>query len=111
MRMTTFLVTIGIGLSTAAMLAPSAGGFPLGSAVSRFANFPPGEFLTIGAYAASSGQTIFHQNVAAAAVIAAVAGALAGLALNAGLIERFKGRSSITIFIATLGAALIVENV
>ncbi len=109
--MTTFLVTVGIGLSYAAILALSAVAFTLEYAVSRVANFAHGEFLTIGAYAAYSGQHIFHQNVAAAAVIAAVAGALAGLALNAGLIERFKGRSSITIFIATLGAALIVENV
>ena len=108
--MTTFLVTVGIGLSTAAILALSAVAFTLEYAVSRVANFAHGEFLTIGAYAAYSGQHIFHQNVAAAALIAAVAGALAGLALNAGLIEQFRGRSSITIFIATLGAALIVEN-
>ena len=109
--MTTFLVTVGIGLSTAAILALSAVAFTLEYAVSRVANFAHGEFLTIGAYAAYSGQHFFHQNVAAAALIAAAAGMLAGLALNAGLIEQFKGRSSITIFIATLGAALIVENV
>ncbi len=108
--MTTFLVTVGIGLSTAAILALSSVAFTLEYAVSRVANFAHGEFLTIGAYAAYSGQHIFHQNVAAAALIAAAAGLLAGLALNAGLIEQFKGRSSITIFIATLGAALIVEN-
>ncbi len=109
--MTTFLVSIGIGLSTAAILSLSAVAFTLEYAVSRIANFAHGEFLTIGAYAAYSGQTIFHQNVAAAAVIAAAAGAAAGLALNAGLIEQFRGRSAITVFIATLGVALIVENV
>jgi branched-chain amino acid transport system permease protein len=108
--MTTFLVTVGIGLSSAAILALSAVGFTLEYAVSRVANFAHGEFLTIGAYAAYSGQHIFHQNVAAAALIAAAAGMLAGLALNAGLIEQFRGRSAITVFIATLGAALIVEN-
>lgn len=108
--MTTFLVTVGIGLSTAAILALSSVAFTLEYAVSRVANFAHGEFLTIGAYAAYSGQHIFHQNVAAAALIAAAAGLLAGLALNAALIEQFKGRSSITVFIATLGAALIVEN-
>ena len=109
--MTTFLVTIGIGLSTAAILSLSAVAFTLEYAVSRIANFAHGEFLTIGAYAAYSGQTIFHQNVAAAAAIAAAAGAAAGLALNAGLIEQFRGRSAITVFIATLGVAIIVENV
>jgi branched-subunit amino acid ABC-type transport system permease component len=108
--MTTFLVTIGIGLSTAAILSLSAVAFTLEYAVSRIANFAHGEFLTVGAFAAYSGQRIFHQNVAAAAVIAAAAGAVAGLALNAGIIEQFRGRTAITVFIATLGVALIVEN-
>jgi branched-subunit amino acid ABC-type transport system permease component len=109
--MSTFLVTIGIGLSTAAVLALSAVAFSLEYAVSRVANFAHGEFLTIGAYAAYSGQSIFHQNIAAAAVIAAVAGAVAGLALNFLVIEQFRGRTAITVFIATLGVSLIVQNV
>jgi len=109
--MSTFLVSVGVGLATAAILALSAVAFTLEYAVSRVANFAHGEFLTIGAYVAYSGQRIFHQNVLAAALLAAGAGLLAGLALNTSLIERFRGRSPITVFIATLGAALIVENV
>jgi branched-subunit amino acid ABC-type transport system permease component len=109
--MSTFLVSVGVGLATAAILALSAVAFTLEYAVSRVANFAHGEFLTIGAYAAYSGQSIFHQNVPAAAIIAALAGGLAGLALNAVLIEQFRGRTAITVFIATLGAALIVENI
>jgi branched-subunit amino acid ABC-type transport system permease component len=108
---TTFLIAVGAGLSTAAILSLSAVAFTLEYAVSRIANFAHGEFLTVGAYAAYTGQTFFHRNIAAAALIAALAGMLAGLALNAGLIEQFRGRSAITVFIATLGAALIVENV
>jgi branched-chain amino acid transport system permease protein len=109
--MTTFLVSVGVGLATAAILALSAVAFTLQYAVSRIANFAHGEFLTIGAYAAYSGQTIFHQSVPAAALIAAAAGTLAALALNAFVIERFRGRSAITVLIATLGVALIVENI
>ena len=109
--MGTFLVSVGVGLSTAAILSLSAIAFTLEYAVSRVANFAHGEFLTIGAYAAYSGQAIFHQNVAAAALIATVAGMLAGLALNTAVIEQFRGRSGITVLIATLGVALIVENV
>jgi branched-subunit amino acid ABC-type transport system permease component len=109
--MTTFLVSVGIGLSTAAILSLSAVAFTLEYAVSRVANFAHGEFLTIGAYAAYSGQALFHQNVDAAAAIAALAGAAAGLALNVTVINQFRGRSAITVFIATLGVALIVENV
>ena len=109
--MSTFLVSVGVGLSTAAILALSAVAFTLEYAVSRVANFAHGEFLTIGAYVAYSTQAIFHQNVAAAALIATVAGMLAGLALNTAVIEQFRGRSGITVLIATLGVALIVENV
>jgi branched-subunit amino acid ABC-type transport system permease component len=108
---TTFLVSVGVGLATAAILSLSAVAFTLEYAVSRVANFAHGEFLTIGAYAAYSGQAIFHQNVAAAALIATVAGMLAGLALNTAVIEQFRGRSAITVLIATLGVALIVQNV
>jgi branched-subunit amino acid ABC-type transport system permease component len=103
-------VSVGIGLATAAILSLSAVAFTLEYAVSRIANFAHGEFLTIGAYAAYSGQALFHQNVAAAALTAATAGLVAALVLNAGLIEQFRGRSAITVFIATLGASLILQN-
>jgi neutral amino acid transport system permease protein len=109
--MDTFLVGVGLGLSTAAILSLSAVAFTLEYAVSRVANFAHGEFLTIGAYAAYSGETIFHQNLVAAALLAAGAGLVAALVLNAALIEQFRGRSGITIFIATLGASLILQNV
>jgi branched-subunit amino acid ABC-type transport system permease component len=107
----TFLVSAGAGLSTAAILALSSVAFTLQYAVSRIANFAHGELLTIGAYAAYSGQHLFHQDTAAVAVIAAVAGALAGLLLNVVLIERFQGRNAITVLIVTLGASLIAQNV
>jgi branched-subunit amino acid ABC-type transport system permease component len=108
--MSTFLVSVGVGLSTAAILSLSAVAFTLEYAVSRVANFAHGEFLTIGAYAAYSGQMLFHQNVAAAALIAAAAGMVTALVLNTALIEQFRGRSAITVFIATLGASLILQN-
>lgn len=109
--MSTFLVNIGIGLATAAILALSALSFTLQFAVSRIANFAHGELMTIGAYAAYSGQAIFGGNLLAAAALATVAGLLAGMGLNASLIEQFRDRSAITVFIATLGASLILQNI
>jgi branched-chain amino acid transport system permease protein len=108
--MSTFLISVGVGLATAAILALSAVAFTLEYAVSRVANFAHGELLTIGAYAAYTGQRFFHQNVAAAALVAAVAGCVAGLVMNVALIEQFRGRSAITTFIATLGASLVLQN-
>ncbi|HZZ53222.1 MAG TPA: branched-chain amino acid ABC transporter permease [Trebonia sp.] len=109
--MSNFLITVGVGLAMAGILALSAVAFTLEYAVSRVVNFAHGELLTIGAYAAYSGQHIFHQNVVAAALTAVVAGLLAGLALDVLLIERFRGRTATVVFIATLGASLIVQNV
>lgn len=109
--MSTFLTTVGVGLATAAILALSAVAFTLEYAVSRVVNFAHGELLTIGAYAAYTGQHFFHQNVAAAALLAAATGLLAGLALNVLVIERFRGRTATTVLIATLGVSLIVQNV
>jgi branched-subunit amino acid ABC-type transport system permease component len=109
--MSNFLITVGVGLATAAILALSAVAFTLEYAVSRVVNFAHGELMTIGAYAAYSGQHLFHQNVVAAALIAIVAGLLAGLLMNVALIERFRGRTATTVFIATLGASLIVQNI
>jgi len=108
--MSTFLISVGIGLATAGILALSAVAFTLEYAVSRVANFAHGELLTIGAYAAYSGQRLFHQNVAAAALLAAGAGLVAGLGMNAGLIEQFRGRTATTVFIATLGLSLVLQN-
>ncbi len=108
--MNTFLINVGIGLATASILALSAVAFTLEYAVSRIANFAHGELLTIGAYAAYSGRTYFHQSIIGAAVMAIAAGTLAGLLLNAVLIEQFRGRNVITVFIATLGASLIIQN-
>jgi branched-subunit amino acid ABC-type transport system permease component len=107
----TFLVSVGAGLATAAILALSAVSFTLQYAVSRIANFAHGELLTIGAYAAYSSQHLFHSDTAAVAVIAALVGALAGVLLNVVLIERFQGRNAITVLIVTLGASLIAQNV
>jgi len=91
------LVTVGVGLATAAILALSAVAFTLEYAVSKIANFAHGEFLTIGAYVAYSTAGIFRQNAAAAALIAAAAaliaaaaGAVAGLVLNAVVVEQFR---------------------
>jgi branched-chain amino acid transport system permease protein len=107
----TFLVSVGAGLATAAILALSAVAFTLEYAVSKIANFAHGELLTIGAYAAYTGQKLTGGSLAGAAAIAAVTGAVAGVALDLALIERFKGRTAITVFIATLGASLVIQNV
>ena len=108
--MSTFLLTLGLGLSTAAILALSAVAFTLEYAVSNVANLAHGEMLSIGAYAAYLGAKASNNNVIVAGLAAIVAGAISGWALNFLLIERFRGQHVISTFIATLGASLILQN-
>ena len=105
-----FLLYVGFGIVTAAVLSLSAVALTLEFAVSRVANLAHGELLTIGAYAAYE----FLQwtgSVAIAALGAAVVGGIAGIAMNIGLIERFAGRPPIITLIATLGLSLILQNI
>jgi branched-chain amino acid transport system permease protein len=105
-----FLLYVGFGIVTAAVLSLSAVALTLEYAVSRVANLAHGELLTIGAYAAYEILQWTH-SVPIAALGAALVGALAGVAMNVGLIERFAGRPPIYTVIATLGVSLVVQNI
>ncbi len=108
--MSQFLLYVGYGLVTAAVLSLSAVALTLQYAVSRVANLAHGELLTIGAYGAYELLQLTG-SVLLAALGAVVAGGLAGIAMNLGLIERFAGRPVIVIVIATLGVSLVLQNV
>lgn len=104
-----FLIYVGYGLVTAAVLSLSAVALTLEYAVSRVANLAHGELLTIGAYAAYEMLQWTH-SVPLAGLGALVAGGLGGIAMNLGLIERFSTRPRIVVVIATLGVSLLVQN-
>lgn len=109
--MNIFWISVGSGIAVAAILALSAVALTLEYAVSRVVNLAHGEILTIGAYAAYVAQNNFHQNLYTCALIATVFGALASMALNLTLIERFRNQKPLSTLIATLGASLILQNV
>ncbi len=104
-----FLLYVGYGLVTAAVLSLSAVALTLQYAVSRVANLAHGELLTIGAYGAYEVLQLTG-SIPLAALGATVAGGLAGIAMNLGLIERFAGRPTIVVVIATLGVSLVLQN-
>lgn len=109
--MNIFWISVGSGIAVAAILALSSVAFTLEYAVSRVINLAHGEILTIGAYSAYVGENNFHQNLYVCALIATVFGALASMALNFSLIERFRNQKPLATLIATLGASLILQNV
>lgn len=105
-----FLLYLGLGIVTAAILSLSAVAMTLEYAVSKVANLAHGELLTIGAYAAYVAMKATN-SVVVAALAAAVIGAVGAVAMNLGVIERFAGRPVIVTVIATLGVSLMVQNV
>lgn len=105
-----FLLYVGFGIVTAAVLSLSAVALTLEYAVSRVANLAHGELLTVGAYAAYE-VLQWTGSVVLAALGAAFVGGLAGIAMNLGLIERFSGRPAIITVIATLGVSLMIQNI
>jgi neutral amino acid transport system permease protein len=110
--METIWLGIGFGLVTGAILALSAVSFTLQYAVSSIPNLAHGELLTYGAYAAYVATRATH-NLFVAALAAAVTGGVVAWTMNAGMIEPFvRARiRNIVIFIATLGASLVLQNI
>ncbi|MGH2915005.1 MAG: branched-chain amino acid ABC transporter permease [Solirubrobacteraceae bacterium] len=107
--MNQFLLYIGFGVVTAAVLSLSAVALTLEYAVSRVANLAHGELLTVGAYAAYEALN-WTGSVPVAVVASIVAGAIAGILMNVAMIERFATRPAIVTVIATLGVSLLVQN-
>jgi branched-subunit amino acid ABC-type transport system permease component len=107
-----FLVGVGSGLVTAAIIALSTVGLSLQYSVTRTINFAHGELMTVGAYAAYV-VAQHSSNVVLQGVVAIAAGAALAWVLNRSLFRPFarRGAGSLTIFVLTIAASLIVQNV
>ena len=107
-----FFTAVGFGIVTASILSFSAVAFSLQYSVSNHPNFAHGELLTIGAYGALLSQAITPNLVFAAAVAGASGGIVAWI-INWGVVEPFirVGAKNWIVFIATIGVALIIQNI
>jgi branched-subunit amino acid ABC-type transport system permease component len=107
-----FFLGVGSGLVTASIIALSTVGLSLQYSVTRTINFAHGELMTVGAYAgyvvAQHVRDVVFQGLAAMA-----AGALLAFGLNRALFRPFarRGASALVIFVLTIAASLIVQNV
>lgn len=110
--MSNFMLGIGFGLVTAAILALATVPLSLQMSVARIPNFAHGEILTVGAYAAyvvnEHGGNIYLE-----ALAAALAGGVAAFLLNALLLQPFARRRPklLILFILTIAASLIIQNI
>jgi len=110
--MSALLLGLGFGLATAAVLAISTVALSLQFSVTNFPNFAHGEMMTVGAYAAYTTYLTWG-NVVVAGIASIVAGAAVGVAMNLSVIAPFRRRNAapLTLFVLTIGIALIVQNV
>ncbi|KQO91166.1 branched-chain amino acid ABC transporter permease [Methylobacterium sp. Leaf91] len=99
------------GLVTGLLLALPALALTLVFGVLKFANFAVGAMLTLGAYAAWVANVQLGMPMTAAAAIAAVTVAGAGLIADQLAFERLRLRGSITLLVASMGVSLVIENV
>ncbi len=106
-----FMLGIGFGLVTAAIVVLSTVALSLQFSVTRTINFAHGELMTVGAYA---GYLVAQHtsNLLPQALAAVAAGAALGWILNWGLLRPFtrRGASKLVLFVLTVATALIVQN-
>jgi branched-chain amino acid transport system permease protein len=120
------LQVIADGLIIGSVISLGAIGLSLTLAIVRFSNFSHGELLAWGAYLAfmmSSALTAMHEGLAEpigpfsfgwglviAMVMAAALTGVMALLLDAVLFNRLRKQGSITLVIASFGAALVLRN-
>lgn len=109
--MSTFLLGVGFGLVTAAILAISTVALSLQYAVTNVPNFAHGEIMTLGAFVGYSTLQWTH-NVPLAVVLAMASGSVLGVAINKFVLSSFRKRNTalLTQFVLTIAISLIVQN-
>ena len=109
--MSNFLLGVGFGMVTAAILALATVPLSLQMSVARIPNFAHGEILTAGAYAAYVVNE-HSGNIYLMAIAAAVAWRLVAFLLNYLLLQPFARRKPklLILFILTIAGSLIIQN-
>jgi branched-subunit amino acid ABC-type transport system permease component len=107
-----FLLTLGFGIVTSAVLALAAVGLSLQFGVTNYVNFAYGSFLAFGMFFTYTAQTALHLPIWLAAVIGVVATGLVAVVVDALVLEPFvrRGTSGFFLLIVTFGLSLILLN-
>jgi branched-chain amino acid transport system permease protein len=99
------------GFVTGLLLALPAVALTLVFGILKFPNFAIGAMLTFGAYAAWVANSLLGMPLAVAAVVAAVTMAAVAMLADVLVFSRLRDRGSITLLVASMGVALILENI
>jgi branched-subunit amino acid ABC-type transport system permease component len=99
------------GLITGAIVALPALALTLIFGILRFPNFAIGAMLTLGAYMAWAANSLLGVPLALAAVFACVALGLVCAACDKIVFARLRDRDGITLLVASMGLAFVLENI
>jgi neutral amino acid transport system permease protein len=98
------------GLVTGAIISMGAVGATLVFGVLRIGNFAHGEYLTLGAFAALLANIGLGQDLIVATLVAIVTTALFAILMEFVLFRPMRGKGSASLFIVTIGLALVVRH-
>lgn len=99
------------GFVTGLLLALPAVALTLVFGILKFPNFAVGAMLTFGAYAAWVANSLLGMPLGVAAVFAAVTMAVVAMLADVLVFSRLRDRGSITLLVASMGVALVLENI
>ncbi len=98
------------GLVTGLLIALPALSLALVFSVLRFANYAIGSMLTLGAYLVYGFNVGFGLPLPLAALAGAILGAGLALLINRLVYEPLRGRSGVTLLVASIGVGIALEN-
>ncbi len=99
------------GLVVGSIYVLGASGLSLTYGVKKFANFAHGDLMTVGAYVALVVTVTFQESIILGFIWAAIVVAVLGMGLEILVFRRLDGRGEVAPLIASVGIALILENV
>jgi branched-chain amino acid transport system permease protein len=99
------------GFITGLLLALPALALTLTFGILKFPNFAIGSMLTLGAYAAWVANSLLGLPLPIAAAVAALTMAAVAVLCDMLVFARLRDRDSITLLVASMGIALVLENI
>lgn len=99
------------GIVVGSIYVLGASGLSLTYGIKKFANFAHGDMMTVGAYAAYTVNVLLGGNILWAFVVAILTVALLGMLLELGIFRRLERRGPVPALIASVGVALVLQNV
>ncbi|WP_298346138.1 branched-chain amino acid ABC transporter permease [Ferrimicrobium sp.] len=107
-----FLLTLGFGIVTAAVLALASVGLSLQFGVTNYVNFAYGAYLAVGMYMTYTCITAFHLPFLLGAVVGILTAGIVAVVVDILILERFvkRGTSGFFLLIVTFGLQLILLN-